>query len=119
MALGFQIFSISTYDNDRLEIAKLFFDKFTSGFTEALKCISSGVGYLDEYNGCYFSDQIEPEEEPFEGVKFFRMEDELVISMEEFEDLLRDACHRYIKRYPECEEEIKNILKENGKDYLL
>jgi len=62
----------------------------------------------------FFSDLDDPDPiYHFSGVMFGMMEDEIIITEDELNSFLKEACDRYIEKNPEDKIKIENILKES------
>lgn len=98
-------------DNDPLWIAKEFFNSINNMFfLRAIGYLLQGTSYGDEYSDCDFPDDLEDDEDPFEGVRFRYHDDEVVVSEETFKECLILACKRYEEINPDKSSNIKNLL---------
>ena len=99
------------HNNDAMAIAKHFFNSLShSDFADTIERILNHKHVADEYHGCSFPHDVDYDEEPFEGVKFRRVDDELIVDENTFRSLVRDACTAYLKVYPNHSERIETIL---------
>lgn len=59
---------------------------------------------------CEFPENLEPGEEPFDGVKFSIYEDEIILSREQFLTVLEQVCEAQRRRRPEETKSIDEVL---------
>ncbi len=105
------LFEVSICDNDPFWIVKEYFNCIRGhSFSRCVDLLTQSIGYGDEHVMCDFPDDIDWDEEPFEGVRFRFQDDEIVVSEEEFKYYLKLACERYVDIYPEDESKIKELL---------
>ena len=80
-------------------------------FLEAVEDCIKGIGFgIIEGCGCLF-----PENgDDFEGVACFLADDEIILTEEEFFSLLKEACQKYIKIYPNRRDELRLILRQKN-----
>jgi hypothetical protein len=98
-------------NNDSLWIGKEFFNSINNMFfLRTIGYLVEGTSYGDEYSDCDFPDDLEDDEEPFEGVRFRYHDDEAVVSEVIFKDCLTLACKRYEEINPDKSSEIKDLL---------
>lgn len=69
-------------------------------FTRVLNDFANGIGAGFDDAVCEFASEIEEGEEPYEGVKFYIFDKELIISFESFIDYLSQVCSNYLKLHP-------------------
>ena len=82
---------------EKNEIIDPFFIKFLdSSFLYVLQHLLEGHGFGDEYSACDFPD----EDDYFEGVRFRFFDDEVLISEEEFSDLLQEKIREFMRKFP-------------------
>lgn len=90
---------------DKFSIAKLFFNLVYQDnyFLDVINHLTNRRGFVFNDIGCIFPDiDSYYEEDHFNGVCFFIGEQELIVSDNEFKNLLRDACEKYNEIHPEC-----------------
>ena len=93
-------------------LAKLYSNRaHTLTFLGTIEHIINGAGVVDEHAGCGFSDDREPNEEPWEGIKFFLFEEEVVLNLPEAMELLRKASLRYATLHRSRVAEVMALLK--------
>lgn len=98
-------------NNDPLWISKEFFNSINDMFfLRAVGYLVEGTSYGDEYSDCDFPDDLDDEEEAFEGVRFRYHDDEIIISKEKFKECLSLACKKYGEINPDKSSEIKDLL---------
>lgn len=99
------------HSSDPLRIAKSFFNSlFDISFLKSINYLVNRTSVVSEYHGCTFPENIDPDEEPFVGVKFRRIDEEIIVEEEIFLSLLKETCERYLDRVPEKEAEVKDLL---------
>lgn len=108
------LFKNIDYKNDRLWIVKEYFNKIhDSFFLHVINgIIANREGRGDEYAGCQFPEEVDYDEEPFEGIKCWYFEDEVIVSEDDFKKCLILACEEYARLNPEKKEEIKKITNQ-------
>lgn len=98
-------------DNDDLKIAKEFFNTFSgSNFYDAVSYLCQGVGYGNEYSACEFPDDLDFDEEAFEGARFRYFDDELIVSFKQLELLIDEAVEKFVKMHPDQKERIEKLI---------
>ncbi|MBC7531597.1 MAG: hypothetical protein H7318_08465 [Oligoflexus sp.] len=97
---------------DLLYIPKHFFNiSHTISFLRTMQYIINGIGVVvDEYTECCYSNDREPEELPWEGIKFRLFEEEVILSTSESIELLKEACLRYITLHNSKLAEVNALL---------
>lgn len=111
---------ISSIDewNDKYFPVKAFFNEISdNAFVRVIEYLSKGIGHGLNVAYCTFIDDIEPDEEAFEGVKFGIYEDEIIINYDDVYHYMKEACISYVKGYPEDTETIKNLINDFCKKY--
>ncbi|RQW63622.1 ribonuclease toxin immunity protein CdiI [Vibrio viridaestus] len=99
--------------NDPLWIAKEFFNSINGPlFIRSITYLVNGIGYGDEYFSCDFPDELDEDEEYFDGVKFRYHDDELVMSKNNFREYIVKACEKFKDLNPDRVREIDKILSD-------
>lgn len=75
-------------------------------FPEVMDAVVSGLGASANDAGCEFPTA----EDPFEGVRFWVLQDEVIISVAEFHRLVREACAAQAKRLPQQADALEAVL---------
>ncbi|WP_242069683.1 ribonuclease toxin immunity protein CdiI [Paenibacillus dendritiformis] len=97
-----------------------FFNAITDdNFVKLIEHLSTGVGYGINAVDCTFPNDLEPDDDPFEGVMFALHNEEIIVDYQTFYYYLEQACNMYLKEYPQDEETISNILKRIVEKYSL
>ena len=105
------LFQNIDYHNDPHWIIKDYFNKINDCFfLDRINNIVSRIGGGDEYAGCEFPERMDYDGEPYEGVKCWYLEDEIIVSEEDFKKHLIFACKEYTKLHLKKKEEIEKIL---------
>lgn len=97
-----------------------FFDAISEpSFIRVIKSLTEGVGSVIEYNGCYFSSDLDPEEEPFEGILFSNgaVNKEVLIDYSITLKYMDVASRSFIQEYPEKKEILSELLRTFAKKY--
>lgn len=98
-------------DNDDLKIAKEFFNTFSgNNFCDAVSYLCQGVGYGNEYSACEFPDDLDFDEQAFDGAKFRYFDDELIVSLRQLELLVDEAVEKFIKTHPDQKERTEKLI---------
>ena len=64
--------------------------------------------------GCSFPEDLDPTQEPFEGVEFHVLDEQIIVSTDEFRRLLRLACDAQRRRVPEQAARLEAALARLG-----
>lgn len=96
---------------DRLFPVQAFFNAVSDfNFVEVVSRLLRGIGHSSDYAHCRFPDDLDPGEETFDGVQFSLFEDSVVITIEELNRYVREACQSYLDCYPDEQDEIGKLL---------
>ena len=99
-------------DESRLFPVQAFFNGISDrNFQEIISYLTRGVGHGLDYAICTFPNDLDPGDEPYEGVTFSLFEDEVVISEDEFQQYLRGACQSFVADHPDQAEAINELLQ--------
>ena len=79
-------------------------------FVGVVDALTSGVGYSINDCHCHFPGDLDPGDEPFDGVQFSLFEQSIVISREELKSYLKLVCDEFVKRFPTERERINGLL---------
>ena len=108
--------------NDPLKIVKEVFNNIgdSSTFFSSVKNLLNKERVGIDYDGCRFSNDLDESEiyhdyggKPFEGVECWLLDDEVIVSEEEFFKLLKIACKRYIELHPDKRDELEQIMSQS------
>ena len=80
-------------------------------FAGAINSLLDGVGYSVNECNCSFPGDLDPDEEPFEGVRFSIFEDEVVIPETSLHDYIKLACSEQLSLMPNQRTEVELILE--------
>ena len=87
-----------TVADSRLFPVQTFFNAVgDASFVRMADCLTRGIGFVSDAAGCSFPSDLEPDEEPFDGVRFSLFEDQVVISVEQLRRFLAEAIDAYTK----------------------
>jgi len=84
-------------------------------FVRVIDCLTSGIGYSIDEADCTFPGDLDPDEAPFEGVRFSLFQDSIAISLDQLHDYLEVVCSHHITLHPETSEYLKRMLSRNRK----
>ncbi|MGL5941813.1 MAG: ribonuclease toxin immunity protein CdiI [Waterburya sp.] len=105
------LFNNIDIQNDFLWIVKNVFESLNnSHFLERLELLITrqiGGGYPC---GFIFSEQLQEDKDPFNGVLCWYFEEKIIVSEQEFYDVMVMACQRYIELNPKSKQEVETIL---------
>ncbi len=79
-------------------------------FSKTLENIAKGIGATFNDVDCSFPEDIDPNDEPFEGVSFSIFDEEVIISLEEFLIYLHQATDQYIAQHPSERDDIIRLV---------
>lgn len=97
-----------------------FFDAISEpSFVRVIKSLTEGIGSVIEYSGCYFSSDLEPEEDPFEGILFSNgaVNKEVLVDYSVALKYMDTASKSFVQEYPDRKEIISELLKTFAKKY--
>ena len=81
-----------------------------ASFVQVIDHLTSRVGYSINDADCTFPADLDPGDEPFDGVRFSLFEEDKVISIEQLNDYVRRVCDAHRAHHPEDEERIEQLL---------
>lgn len=108
--------------NDPLKIVKEVFNNIgdSSTFSKSVKDLLSKERVGIDYDGCRFPNDLDESEiyhdyggKPFEGVECWIMDEEVIVSEEEFFKVLKEACKRYMELHPDKKDELEQIMAQS------
>ncbi len=79
-------------------------------FIYILRNLINGIGASINDCHCQFPEDLDPDEDTFEGVRFSIYEDERILSISELGKIINTVCEEQIKRCPQQKNEIKKIF---------
>ena len=91
----------------------------SSNFMRTVEQMSAGIGTGINSVDCSFPDDVEEDEEKFDGVRFSVHDEEVVINYETFYYYLNLACKNYVDAFPDDRSEFKNYLTSIREQYNL
>lgn len=80
------------------------------GFLRVLKSLLEGTGYGTDGVSCFYPID---DDDDYEGVCCHYLDEEVIVSEEEFMDYLGDACQRYVELHPEKKDELEQIISQS------
>ncbi|MDF1660192.1 MAG: ribonuclease toxin immunity protein CdiI [Planctomycetota bacterium] len=83
-----------------------------SSFFDVIERLSKGVGSSINECHCTFPGDLDPADEPFEGVCFSIFDDEIIVTKQECVSVVQTVCADYLKKYPERRTELERILRQ-------
>lgn len=81
-----------------------------SNFMRAVEQMSVGIGTGINAVDCSFPDDVEEDEEKFDGVRFSLHDEEVILSYETFYYYLNLACKNYVDAFPDVRIELEKYL---------
>lgn len=114
------LFDMMPYNEDRYHTAKSFFNSLHSQhtFVLAVSTLVRKIGYVSNAEYCVFPDYDDPDPAGhFSGVAFGMGDNEVVVTCEEFETLLRKACDAYVQARPDDRQKIVEAYASAGMKY--
>ncbi len=97
--------------SDDLLPVQAFFNAISDdGFLGTLEAFSKGVGASFNDCHCEFPGDLDPEDEPIEGIQFALYEQEVVVSNAEFLEYLTDTCEAFLECKTEAKEDVERLL---------
>jgi hypothetical protein len=91
-----------TLSNPALFPIQAFFNAVSDdSFVHVVDCLTSGIGFHIDETDCMFPSDLDPGEEPFDGVQFSIFEDNVVISLAQLREYLDTICRHHIASHPE------------------
>lgn len=103
-------FRIKIKDN-RLFPVQAFFNAIgDDAFVRVVKDLQRRVGTAINDCYCEFPEELDYDEEPFDGIRFSLFEDEVIISEEELNAFLKKVCSIHLIDYPEDRKELIDFL---------
>jgi hypothetical protein len=98
-------------DNSLFPVQAFFNAMPGRAFIKTLEGFANGVGAGFNDAVCEFPNEIDLNDEEFEGVKFYIFAEELVISNSEFMRLLRDVCRMYTSQHLQDEQLVVDLMQ--------
>lgn len=81
-------------------------------FIYAIECMIEKCGITDEHDYCWFPQMDKPNPDfHFEGIKFGNIDDEIVISEQDFVEHVMEACRQFVKLHPKHHQQVKELLE--------
>lgn len=108
-----QLFDSLDYQNDSHWVAKEFFNSIyqQDSFLWALPLLvqKKGCSVNEEY--CFFPDPNDPDPAShFSGAMFGTMGEEVIVSDQQYESYLTEACNKFLENHPEFQVRVNAIL---------
>ncbi|MNJ61640.1 hypothetical protein D3C77_574410 [compost metagenome] len=115
MEREFRLLDSDVLDKEHFPITAFFNSISDSDFIETIKNLSLGIGVGINATVCLFPDDLDPDEEKFEGIMFSLHDDEVIVDYQTFLYYLEKACSVFIEVYPDkksiidtCRDKVKN-----------
>jgi hypothetical protein len=101
-----------TLKDERLFPVQAFFNAIAdSSLVQVVDHLTKGIGYSVHDAHCRFPADIDPGEEPFDGVRFSLFEDSVVIGMSQLHHFLAIVSNRYSESHPKDKEVLNQLLQ--------
>lgn len=107
------LYSLIDTEHDPEWTIKEFFNRAYADdlFVRVALALNSGRGFSIDEDYCLFPDEDTIEDGFFEGVKFGIYTDSVIITRDNLQKYLLDACGRYLLSHPEDTDKLRSILK--------
>jgi len=100
-----------TLSDSKMFPVQAFFNSVSdSSFVKVIDWLTKGIGYSIDVAHVNFPTDLDPWEQPFEGVRFSIYEDSVTISREKLMEIIRPLCADYCSQHPKDEAAIKGFL---------
>lgn len=86
-----------------------------ASFLSMLSALSKKTGFSVNDADCSFPSDLDPDEEPFEGVRFSVADESAVICWGTLLIYIRAACEQYLSSHPDERPAIRDILEQMEK----
>jgi hypothetical protein len=97
---------------DRLFPVQAFFNAIPNdSFVRTVEHLVNSIGASFNDADCTFPGDLDPGDEPFVGVQFGLLDNEVEISEIQFAKYLIEACESYVAQFPEDKETIEMLLQ--------
>jgi len=80
-------------------------------FVETMLSLHAGIGRGINDVVCSFPDDLDPGEDPFDGVRFSFFEETVVISRNMLRTVMKQACEAFIRDHPDQASVVAYMLK--------
>ncbi|WP_338552122.1 ribonuclease toxin immunity protein CdiI [Paenibacillus sp. KS-LC4] len=112
MKRDFRLLDSDIQDKSHFPITAFFNSISNSDFVETVKHFSLGIGVGINATVCLFPDDLDPDEDKFDGVMFSLHDEEVVVDYRTFFYYLRLACSVYLEGTPNDKDVIEGYLKQ-------
>lgn len=97
--------------SDSLFPVQAFFNALSdSSFLRVIEDMTKGIGSSIDVCHCNFPGDLDPGEEPFEGVSFSIYEEEVILSKDNLVKYVVLACDEFLKNNPDKINEVEKVL---------
>ena len=79
-------------------------------FLKTLEAFSKGVGASFDDCHCEFPNDLDPDDEPINGIQFALYDQEVVVSSDEFVGYLEKVCDKFLLEYPDKKKDVEDYL---------
>jgi hypothetical protein len=79
-------------------------------FVRVIERLSNGIGHCVNDIDCSFPEDLDPDEEPFEGIRFSIFEEEVLLDNQSLLDVVKVACDEHSRRYPSAKAQLEAAL---------
>lgn len=118
MERDFRLFESDILDKDHFPITAFFNSISNTDFIETIKHLSLGVGVGINATVCLFPDDLDPNEEKFEGIMFSLHDADVIVDCHTFFYYLRTACLAYLEYFPNDKDAIEGYLSQIRENYI-
>lgn len=119
MKRDFRLLESDQLNNNHFPITAFFNAISNSNFEAVVEQLSSGIGRGINAAVCTFPDDLDPDEEMFDGVMFSLHNEEVVVDYQTFFHYLKKACNVYLDDFPDDKDTIERYLNKVIEKYQI
>lgn len=119
MKRDFRLFELDQLDSDHFPVIAFFNAISNSDFKDVVEQLSLGIGRGINAAVCTFPDDLDPDEDMFDGVMFSLHNEEVVVDYQTFFHYLKKACNFYLVDFPDDKDIIESYLSKIKEKYHL
>lgn len=99
--------------DDNLFPVQAFFNAVgDTSFIQMVGYLTQGIGYSSNEAHCTFPSDLDPGDNPFEGVQFSIFEEQVTINLSDLFHYLSTACNVYARSHPTHRQELDQYLQQ-------
>ncbi|MDM1408406.1 ribonuclease toxin immunity protein CdiI [Myroides sp. DF42-4-2] len=104
-------------DDNLFPVEAFFYTLPTAKFIDTLMGFSNKIGVGFEDTVITFPEELDDNEEKFEGVEFSVLNEEVVISNKDFLKYLYIACGLFVEDYPDKKDIVEELFRKISNNY--